>query len=148
MGASASVEKTQLQKDIEYLGDRMPFGDAELLQVYRVYQKLQQKFREGDVNSSSFLKDVGALSASEGLKPKKRQEIRGVLRISEEMGGKIHLKYMSEAIKYPLIISVFVKTWLILVFEKYMIQIKCKYKKSEEINPKFGGNQRDHSTFL
>ena len=38
------------------------------------------------------------------------EEIRGVLRISEEMGGKIHLKYMSEAIKYPLIISVFVKT--------------------------------------
>lgn len=78
MGASASVEKTQLQKDIEYLGDRMPFGDAELLQVYRVYQKLQQKFREGSVSpstnrsTSSFLKDVGALSASEGLKPKKR----------------------------------------------------------------------------
>lgn len=77
MGASASVEKTQLQKDIEYLGDRMPFGDAELLQVYRVYQKLQQKFREGDVNSSSFLKDVGALSASEGLKPKKRPAAAG-----------------------------------------------------------------------
>jgi len=77
MGASASVEKTRLQQDIEYLGDRMPFGDAELLQVYRVYQKLRQKFREndGDANSktSSFLNDVGALSASESLgKPRRR----------------------------------------------------------------------------
>eukprot|EP00535_Pseudo-nitzschia_heimii_P006841 CAMPEP_0197188196 /NCGR_PEP_ID=MMETSP1423-20130617/17437_1 /TAXON_ID=476441 /ORGANISM="Pseudo-nitzschia heimii, Strain UNC1101" /LENGTH=55 /DNA_ID=CAMNT_0042639979 /DNA_START=109 /DNA_END=272 /DNA_ORIENTATION=- len=55
MGASASsVEKTQQQKDMEYLGDRMPFGDAELLQVYRVYQKLQQKFHGGtDVDSKS-----------------------------------------------------------------------------------------------
>ena len=87
MGASASTEKTQLQKDMEYLGDRMPFGDAELVQVYRVYQKLQQKFygaddsQQADVSplnsdnsTSSFLKDIGTLSASEGMKmkPKKR----------------------------------------------------------------------------
>ena len=87
MGASASVEKTQQQKDIEYLGDRMPFGDAELLQVYRVYQKLQHKFygtgevqtepEENKMNNiaikSSFLKDIGALSASESpRKPRKR----------------------------------------------------------------------------
>ena len=81
MGASASsVEKTQQQKDIEYLGDRMPFGDSEILQVYRVYQKLQQKLHgERDVDSkSSFLKDVGALSASEGFrKPKKRSAEKG-----------------------------------------------------------------------
>lgn len=65
----------------------MPFGDAELLQVYRVYQKLQQKFYDiGEVQTepeenpvsnttikSSFLKDIGALSASESLrKPRKR----------------------------------------------------------------------------
>lgn len=72
MGASASVEKSRLQQDIEYLGDRMPFGDAELLQVYRVYQKLQQKFRgDEENNKSSFLKDVGALSASESMKKKR-----------------------------------------------------------------------------
>ncbi len=73
MGASASVEKSRQQQDIEYLGDRMPFGDAELLQVYRVYQKLQQKFHgnEKDNTSSSFLKDIGALSASESLKKKR-----------------------------------------------------------------------------
>ena len=86
MGASASTEKTQLQKDMEYLGDRMPFGDAELVQVYRVYQKLQQKFygaddsQHADVSplisdnsTSSFLKDIGTLSASEGMKMKPKK---------------------------------------------------------------------------
>ena len=91
MGASSSVEKTRQQKDIEYLGDRMPFGDAELLQVYRVYQKLQQKFREGETDPnnnnkrSSFLKDVGALSASESFgKPKKRSEPPSADEIAKE----------------------------------------------------------------
>jgi hypothetical protein len=87
MGASSSVEKTRQQKDIEYLGNRMPFGDAELLQVYRVYQKLQQKLcdrgeeksetEENPVNNnnikSSFLKDVGALSASESLRKTRKR---------------------------------------------------------------------------
>ena len=44
MGASASVVDEELerkQNDIAYLGDRFPFGDAELSQLYRVYQQLQ-----------------------------------------------------------------------------------------------------------
>ena len=77
MGASSSADQkcnTQQQKDIAYLGDRMPFGDAELLQVYRVYQKLQDKLRNDNVGNhgdkkedppSSFIKDVGVLSATE-----------------------------------------------------------------------------------
>lgn len=77
MGASASVEKSRQQADMEYLGDRMPFGDAELLQVYRVYQKLHQKLTSGDSGKSSFLKDVGALSASEGMGMKRRKQPPG-----------------------------------------------------------------------
>merc|ERR1712238_151777 len=69
----------------------MPFGDAELLQVYRVYQKLQDKLR-GDTGvdaeqeqqqtpppqtQSSFLKDIGVLSAAEsrrGMEKKKKKK--------------------------------------------------------------------------
>mmetsp|Transcript_30861 Transcript_30861/g.64742 ORF Transcript_30861/g.64742 Transcript_30861/m.64742 type:complete len:644 (-) Transcript_30861:1119-3050(-) len=87
--SSSANEKTQLQKDIAYLGDRMPFGDDELLQVYRVYQKLQEKHRGGisgddgaggDVAASgavhlpsSFLKDAAVLSFSESLRKPKKQ---------------------------------------------------------------------------
>lgn len=105
MGASPSAEEnrnTRQKKDIDFLGDRMPFGDAELLQVYRVYQKLQDKLRgdsvsdnnnnnndgngDGDTGvdaerqppqtQSSFLKDIGGLSAAEsrrGMEKKKKK---------------------------------------------------------------------------
>jgi len=90
MGASPSAEEnrnTRQKNDIDYLGDRMPFGDAELLQVYRVYQKLQEKFHGDNVNDdgdgnddqpqatiSSFLKDVGVLSAAESRMKKKKKK--------------------------------------------------------------------------
>ncbi|KAG7348557.1 TLD domain containing protein [Nitzschia inconspicua] len=44
MGVSSSTASgsrtSQLQNDIKYLGDRFPFGDEELLLVYRAYQRL------------------------------------------------------------------------------------------------------------
>eukprot|EP00525_Craspedostauros_australis_P008309 CAMPEP_0198126574 /NCGR_PEP_ID=MMETSP1442-20131203/45146_1 /TAXON_ID= /ORGANISM="Craspedostauros australis, Strain CCMP3328" /LENGTH=47 /DNA_ID= /DNA_START= /DNA_END= /DNA_ORIENTATION= len=47
MGNSTSTGSngalSQEQKDIKYLGDRVPFGDAELIHVYRAYQSLQEK---------------------------------------------------------------------------------------------------------
>mmetsp|Transcript_14839 Transcript_14839/g.31726 ORF Transcript_14839/g.31726 Transcript_14839/m.31726 type:complete len:176 (+) Transcript_14839:191-718(+) len=106
MGASSSSEKTRQQKDIAHLGDRMPFGDAELLQVYRVYQKLQEKLRcnnsttTEDINNSntssnsnsgenqrkttSFLKDVGVLSAAEGLRSETKKKKTSPMVTPEE----------------------------------------------------------------
>ena len=45
MGNSTSAEKslTQEQKDIRYLGDRMPFGDAELRRLCRCYTAVEQQ---------------------------------------------------------------------------------------------------------
>jgi hypothetical protein len=45
MGASASADSggaaaSKLKEDIRYLGDRMPFGDDELVLVYKAYQRL------------------------------------------------------------------------------------------------------------
>jgi hypothetical protein len=94
MGASPSAEEnrnTLQKKDIAHLGDRVPFGDLELLQVYRVYHKLQDKLRGGNnvnvdgdgignndqqpqATISSFLKDVGVLSAAESRVKKKKKK--------------------------------------------------------------------------
>ena len=93
MGASPSAEEnrnTRQKNDIAHLGDRVPFGDAEILQVYRVYHKLQEKFHGDNVSNddgedgnddqpppatiSSFLKDVGVLSAAESRVKKKKKK--------------------------------------------------------------------------
>jgi len=44
MGNSSSAQKpqTQEQKDIKYLGDRVPFGDGELRRLYRCYYALEE----------------------------------------------------------------------------------------------------------
>ena len=106
MGVSSSSEKTRQQKDIAHLGDRMPFGDAELLQVYRVYQELQEKLRcndstttkdENNSNTSnnsssgenqrkttSFLKDVAILSAAEGLRSEAKKKKTSPMVTPEE----------------------------------------------------------------
>lgn len=39
--ASAPSAQTQEQKDIKYLGDRMPFGDQELRRLYRCYYHIE-----------------------------------------------------------------------------------------------------------
>jgi hypothetical protein len=90
MGASPSAEEnrnTRQKNDIAHLGDRVPFGDLEILQVYRVYYKLQKNIRGDNVNDdgdgnddqpqatiSSFLKDVGVLSAAESRVKKKKKK--------------------------------------------------------------------------
>jgi hypothetical protein len=59
MGLTSSTPArtlTREQEDIKYLGDRMPFGDAELYEVYRAYfarLKLAER--------TSFLTDIGLL---------------------------------------------------------------------------------------
>lgn len=103
MGASASVVDEELerkQNDIAYLGDRFPFGDAELSQLYRVYQQLQSNHTgpatskcqgAGTDNSrsdetdnthhgnaatttaSSFLKEAGLLSYQDVRRRKKTE---------------------------------------------------------------------------
>ncbi|CAB9519216.1 TLD domain-containing protein 1 [Seminavis robusta] len=40
--SSSNTAQTQEQKDIKYLGDRMPFGDAELKRLYRCYYQIEQ----------------------------------------------------------------------------------------------------------
>lgn len=66
-GASLSAEHA----DIKFLGDRMPFGDAELIHVYRSYQAMKAKTSEDRI---SFLTDIGYLSV-----PSPEQEERMVL---------------------------------------------------------------------
>ena len=103
MGASASVvdeEHERKQNDIAYLGDRFPFGDAELSQLYRVYQQLQSNHAgpatskcQGDgtdnshsdetdtthhgnaatTASSSFLKEAGLFSYQDVRRRKKQK---------------------------------------------------------------------------
>ena len=93
MGASASAysgsgsnthsSQHQLKEDIRYLGDRMPFGDDELLLVYRAYQRLISENHSvgmneelcSETNSSngskqriSFLADVAVLALEEQQK--------------------------------------------------------------------------------
>lgn len=57
MGLTSSCPEKQLspeQQDVKYLGERMPFGDEELVHVYRAYQammKAQERI--------SFLTDIG-----------------------------------------------------------------------------------------
>eukprot|EP00538_Stauroneis_constricta_P013031 CAMPEP_0119560686 /NCGR_PEP_ID=MMETSP1352-20130426/15654_1 /TAXON_ID=265584 /ORGANISM="Stauroneis constricta, Strain CCMP1120" /LENGTH=582 /DNA_ID=CAMNT_0007608735 /DNA_START=110 /DNA_END=1858 /DNA_ORIENTATION=- len=52
---------TPEQKDIKYLGDRVPFGDAELIHVYRAYQTLRTRSKDESV---SFITDMGVATAS------------------------------------------------------------------------------------
>jgi hypothetical protein len=45
MGLSSSIPEalTLEQEDVKFLGDRMPFGDEELLHVYRAYEGMNEK---------------------------------------------------------------------------------------------------------
>ena len=59
MGSSASApaaELSQEKNDIRHLGERHPFGDAELLQIYRAYQAHLRITPEARI---SFLTDIG-----------------------------------------------------------------------------------------
>ena len=65
--SSAPVKPTPEQGVLQFMGDRFPFGDAELAQLYKAYQFLQQEqsIEEGnesgtsvhDVSERSFLQD-------------------------------------------------------------------------------------------
>jgi hypothetical protein len=64
MGSGPSKkELTPEQQDIKRLGDRMPFGDAELYQVYKAYHGMKDK-----ADRVSFLTDIGLLSLSVSAK--------------------------------------------------------------------------------
>jgi hypothetical protein len=68
MGSSFSTlsigSKSNEEDDIRSLGERMPFGDVELWQVYRAYQKLLVHDKR-----VSFLTDLGVLSMSPPRRP-------------------------------------------------------------------------------
>lgn len=66
--ASSGQTLTQEQKDIRHLGDRMPFGDAELRRLYRLYYEIEQSSER-----TSFLHDW-AVHAVQGDDEKKREE--------------------------------------------------------------------------
>lgn len=100
MGISSSTNNgtnaTQLQTDIRFLGDRFPFGDEELVLVYRAYQRLIESNSKpasghessgGDVDLQemnaqpqrqetgvSFLADIALLALEEQLK--RQQKMR------------------------------------------------------------------------
>lgn len=62
MGVASSTPEQAIspkQKDIAYLGDRMPFGDDELYHLYDAYQ--QRKSLASRKQQISFLVDVGVL---------------------------------------------------------------------------------------
>lgn len=74
MGVGQSTPETQLtqeQQDVKYLGERMPFGDEELRQVYRSYQAMKAKLPEERI---SFFTDIGVHSV-----PLENQDERMVL---------------------------------------------------------------------
>jgi hypothetical protein len=55
---------SQQQQDIKYLGDRNPFGDHELLHIYRAYHARLGLAKEN--KQTSFLQDIGILCYSAG----------------------------------------------------------------------------------
>jgi hypothetical protein len=57
LSAGSSGSQSQQEDDIRYLGERMPFGDVELWQVYNAYQRLLVHEKR-----VSFLADMGVLS--------------------------------------------------------------------------------------
>lgn len=58
--ASTGEQLSPLQRDIKYLGDRMPFGDRELFEVYKAYHSRKEK-----TELISFLTDIGLLCCKE-----------------------------------------------------------------------------------
>ena len=58
--ASSSTKKTKL----DYLGDRYPFGDAELMRLARCHAYLRRRRRRTPRSSKSFLSDLAVASSS------------------------------------------------------------------------------------
>ena len=93
MGLSSSIPETLTleQEDVKYLGDRMPFGDEELLHVYRAYQGMHEKEVGASVSEEaelgveqqqqSFLVDIGMATV---VDPDSRATRRKALQFAEE----------------------------------------------------------------
>jgi len=84
VGASNSPALSQEQEDLKYLGDRFPFGDAELVHLYRAFYYKRQQQRVGDDDEplvppdSSFFVDwaVRSVRQQETLKQQRRARLR------------------------------------------------------------------------
>lgn len=78
MGITSSTPDahlTQEQEDVKFLGERMPYGDAELVHVYRAYQRMKST-----VARRSFLVDIGIAAVDEAS----REEYLVLLQTLEE----------------------------------------------------------------
>eukprot|EP00934_Nitzschia_sp_Nitz4_P000215 Nitzschia sp. Nitz4//scaffold146_size56529//2598//4351//NITZ4_006568-RA/size56529-processed-gene-0.48-mRNA-1//1//CDS//3329536611//215//frame0 len=83
LSSTSAVSQTVEQQDIQYLGDRMPFGDAELIHMYRIYQALKALPAR-----TSFWIDVGTLAV-----PQDEQESRRKLLhyVEDQIFGSVAL---------------------------------------------------------
>ena len=80
MGTSSSTPQQTLsphQRDIQYLGDRMPFGDEELYHIYKAYQQL---LKQPQSEKLSFLTDMGVLC----VPPEEREQVMVLLQAVEK----------------------------------------------------------------
>lgn len=78
MGVGSSTPATQLtqeQRDVKYLGERMPFGDEELKRVYRAYQALRAMSTNDRI---SFLTDIGVQSVSKEYREERMMLLQAV----------------------------------------------------------------------
>ena len=80
MGNSTSAEKslTQEQKDIRYLGDRMPFGDAELRRLCRCYTAVEQQLLSPH-ERASFLSDFAVHALDDANATQEERDERALL---------------------------------------------------------------------
>eukprot|EP00980_Cylindrotheca_fusiformis_P010551 scaffold2334_cov118-Cylindrotheca_fusiformis.AAC.23 len=94
MGITSSTPEPQLsrrQQDIKYLGDRMPFGDAELIQLHNAYhERLDLVSTKQHI---SFLVDIGVLCFSESSKAEERKLILEAVEskiLSPNFGNRLY----------------------------------------------------------
>ena len=82
-GASTkSKELTPQQKDVKYLGDRMPFGDKELLRLCRCHAAVE---KSATAERASFLSDfaVRALGDTSSVTPEQKEERALLVQVLE-----------------------------------------------------------------
>ena len=92
--SGSATARTQEQEDVKFLGERCPFGDAELYGLYRAYQTI---YNDGNSVHESFLTDWAVERYDQQTRPKgkepeedaaqiqaRREKRRAVLQIVEE----------------------------------------------------------------